>query len=107
MRTRLIVMSACLTLIAPLRNPAAADPAFKVQIISTRSDTWWARALADINGDGLLDIALQNNNARGGWLGWLETQPDLKSWKQHIIAETGRRNFRMRRSRGRRYRQRR
>ena len=88
MRTRLIVMSACLTLIAPLRNPAAADPAFKVQIISTRPDTWWARALADINGDGLLDIALQNNNARGGWLGWLETQPDLKSWKQHIIAET-------------------
>jgi hypothetical protein len=48
---------------------------------------WWARALVDINGDAFLDIALQNNNARGGWLGWLETQPGLKNWKQHIIAK--------------------
>ncbi|MBD3266513.1 DUF1080 domain-containing protein, partial [bacterium] len=35
-----------------------------------------------------LDIALQDNNAHGGWLGWLETQDDLKQWKQHIIAKT-------------------
>jgi 3-keto-disaccharide hydrolase/VCBS repeat protein len=64
------------------------DPAFQIRMISAKAEMWWARALADINNDGLLDIALQNNNARGGWLGWLETQPDLKSWKQHIIAQT-------------------
>jgi hypothetical protein len=63
------------------------QPAFQVQEISDQAEMWWARDLADINGDGLLDIALQNNNARGGWLGWLETQKDLKHWKQHIIAQ--------------------
>ena len=63
-------------------------PTFEVRVISDKADMWWARALADINGDGLLDIALQNNNARGGWLGWLEAQRDLTGWKQHIIAKT-------------------
>lgn len=63
-------------------------PEFKVREISDQAEMWWARSLADINGDGLLDIALQNNNARGGWLGWLETQGDLQNWKQHIIAQT-------------------
>ncbi|MBN2329943.1 MAG: DUF1080 domain-containing protein [Candidatus Omnitrophica bacterium] len=64
------------------------DPAFQIQTISEQAEMWWARALVDINNDGLLDIALQNNNAHGGWLGWLETQADKKNWKRHIIAET-------------------
>jgi len=67
---------------------AAAEPTFEVRVISEQAEMWWARALADIDGDGVLDIALQNNNARGGWLGWLQTQRDLKSWKRHIIALT-------------------
>ena len=64
-----------------------AGPTFEVRVVSEKAEMWWARALADLNGDGLLDIALQNNNARGGWLGWLETQPDMKGWKRHIIAK--------------------
>ncbi len=65
----------------------AADSLFKTQVISDQADMWWARAMTDLNDDGLLDIALQNNNAHGGWLGWLETRGDLKSWKTHVIAE--------------------
>ncbi len=71
---------------ATLAQPT--PPEFRIQMISDQAEMWWARALADINGDGLLDIALQDNNARGGWLGWLETQGDLQNWKQHIIAQT-------------------
>ena len=69
----------------------AEDPAavvFTVRSISDHAEMWWARVLVDINNDGLLDIALQNNNAHGGWLGWLETQDNLDRWKQHIIAKT-------------------
>ncbi len=75
----------CIPVMAEAEQTA---PQFDVQVISENADMWWARALVDINDDGLLDIALQNNNAHGGWLGWLETSDDLKSWKQHIIAET-------------------
>lgn len=64
-----------------------AQPTFEMRVISDKAEMWWARALADINSDGLLDVALQNNNAHGGWLGWLETQRDLRGWEQHIIAE--------------------
>ncbi len=67
---------------------ASDDPPFTKEVISESADMWWARALVDIDNDGLLDIALQNNNARGGWLGWLETRSDMKGWKQHVIAET-------------------
>jgi len=85
-----LLVSFVVCAILPDRTGAAerqADPAFRTQVISSSAEMWWARALADINGDGLLDVALQNNNARGGWLGWLETLPGMKSWKQHIIAE--------------------
>ncbi len=64
-----------------------ADVEFKTYPISTSANLWWARALGDINGDGLQDIALQNDNGHGGWLGWLESRDGGKSWVQHIIAE--------------------
>ena len=90
MRIRLILVCALGMVLCgpvPAAEKQAAAP-FKVQVISEKAEMWWARVLADINKDGLLDIALQNNNARGGWLGWLETQGDMKGWKQHIIAKT-------------------
>lgn len=65
-----------------------ADEIFKKQVISDKAEMWWASALGDVNKDGLWDIVLQDNNAHGGWLGWFETQDDMKTWKQHIIAKT-------------------
>ena len=93
MRTQLLIVAASFVLafclcVATTAAEEPAAPKFKVQVISEQAQMWWARVLADINDDGLFDIALQNNNAHGGWLGWLETQDDLKSWKRHIIAET-------------------
>ncbi|MDP8242870.1 MAG: VCBS repeat-containing protein [Candidatus Hinthialibacter antarcticus] len=77
-------------LIFALTTFAADKPpvSFEVHSIDDNAEMWWARAFADINNDGLLDIALQNNNARGGWLGWLEATDGGKQWQRHIIAET-------------------
>jgi len=58
--------------------------------VSGQANNWWARAMADINGDGLLDIVLQDDNAYGGWLGWLETGQDTARWKLHLIADSAR-----------------
>lgn len=93
MRTRNTLVWSGIVFCAVCRPPMTAaaspdHPTFEVRVISEEAQMWWARALADINGDGLLDVALQNNNARGGWLGWLETQGDLERWETHIIAET-------------------
>lgn len=92
MKIQNALMCTCVVFCAvcwPQITAAASDdhPTFEVRVISEKAQMWWARALADINGDGLLDIALQNNNACGGWLGWLETQPDLQRWEPHIIAK--------------------
>jgi len=62
---------------------------FKPVPISTQANLWWARVPADINQDGILDIALQDNNGYGGWLGWLEGNTNGEIWKIHIIAEKG------------------
>ena len=62
---------------------------------SEGAEWWWARSHADVNQDGLVDFFVINNNARGGWLGWYETQPDLNSSKLHIIAEEGQKAARL------------
>lgn len=62
--------------------------AFETVTVSETANLWWARDAVDLNGDGLLDLALQNNNGHGGWLGWLEASDGGRSWTQHIIAET-------------------
>jgi len=51
-------------------------------------DKWWARSHADVNGDGLLDFFVINNNANGGALLWYETVPGFKKSIKHVIAET-------------------
>ncbi len=59
---------------------------FKTSVIAEDANMWWARALGDVNGDGFLDVVLQDNNAHGGWLGWLEGPKKGAEWKRHIIA---------------------
>jgi len=54
--------------------------------IEDNAENWWARALGDINNDGVLDLVVQNNNAHGGWLGWYEAEKNGKLWTRHIIA---------------------
>ncbi|WKN42423.1 FG-GAP-like repeat-containing protein [Tunicatimonas pelagia] len=59
------------------------------KLVAEGAEWWWARSHADVNQDGLVDFFVINNNARGGWLGWYETQADLNSAKLHIIADEG------------------
>jgi len=60
----------------------------KHQLVENGADKWWARTHADVNGDGLLDFYVINNNANGGALLWYETVPGFGESKKHIIAET-------------------
>lgn len=86
-----IFIPICLLLVISTSAAFAAENApvpFQIHTIDENADMWWARVLVDLNGDGLIDIALQNNNARGGWLGWLEASDGGKKWKRNIIAET-------------------
>jgi len=69
---------------------AAEDVVFETHtIVQGEADKWWARSHADVNGDGLLDFFVVNNNATGGWLGWYETVPGFGESIRHIIAEAG------------------
>ncbi|MFO7774439.1 MAG: hypothetical protein R6W89_01450, partial [Candidatus Hydrogenedentota bacterium] len=73
-----------------LMAAAAAEAetlAFESRTIAEDVTHWWARALGDVNDNGLLDIILQYDNAHGGRLGWLETSDDAASWARHTIAE--------------------
>ena len=60
----------------------------KHTIISDGAETWWARSHADVNNDGLLDLYVVDNNAKGGALLWFETVPGFGESKKHVIAET-------------------
>ena len=55
--------------------------------VTEEANMWWARVPADLTGNGLTDLALQDGNAYGGWLGYLEAV-DLHTWEVKVIAET-------------------
>ncbi|MFO7902939.1 MAG: FG-GAP repeat domain-containing protein [Planctomycetota bacterium] len=61
---------------------------FEGRAIETEAVLWWARALGDINGNGLTDMFLQDNNGHGGTLRWYETREGGKAWTARLIADT-------------------
>lgn len=71
---------------SPAVRPAAT-PSFESRTIETNAVLWWARALGDVNGNGLTDLLLQDNNGHGGVLRWYETRDPGTAWTMHVIAE--------------------
>ncbi|MGI9174520.1 MAG: hypothetical protein ACR2GR_04295, partial [Rhodothermales bacterium] len=70
---------------------AQADSAalrFEAVPIEDEAELWWARVPGDVNGDGVVDFIVQNNNGFGGWLAWYEAADSGRTWARHIIAET-------------------
>jgi hypothetical protein len=63
-------------------------PEFSVKTAFNSANMMWAKTMADINGNGILDIVFQDGNARGGWLGWFETSDNIDSWQLHVIADS-------------------
>lgn len=79
-----------LLLFGVLASPVAAQVKFEESVVSDGYLGWWARTLADLNQDGLLDvIVLKQSRGYGkvspGWLGWYQAEEGGKKWTKHII----------------------
>ncbi|GJM29001.1 MAG: hypothetical protein DHS20C17_16360 [Cyclobacteriaceae bacterium] len=59
---------------------------FISSLASDSANLWWARTLVDVDGDGILDVALHDNNGYGGWLGYLKGRIDGELWETVIVA---------------------
>jgi hypothetical protein len=81
----LLLLGTMLVNAAPARDGTSLS--FEARVIETEAVLWWARALGDVNGDGLTDMFLQDNNGHGGTLRWYETRPGGAAWTAHVIAE--------------------
>jgi hypothetical protein len=85
-----LVPSVFLLLVAPADcQTVRGEPPlrFQARTVETEAVLWWARALGDVNGNGLTDILLQDNNGHGGALRWYETRDGGTAWTMHVIAE--------------------
>lgn len=69
----------------PTEEPRAVT--FASRQIANDANLWWARDFVDVNGDGILDVALQDNNGSGGWLGYLAGSQEQTHWEKVIVAE--------------------
>ena len=65
----------------------SAMPTFVSVSIAADANLWWARALADVDGDQILDVVLIDNNGSAGWLGYLKGNLEGLPWERHIVAE--------------------
>ncbi len=61
---------------------------FESRLIADDANLWWARTFHDVDGDGIKDIILHDNNGSGGWLGYLSGNKDNAVWGKVIIAES-------------------
>jgi len=78
-----LVPSVFLLLVAPADcQTVRGEPPlrFQARTVETEAVLWWARALGDVNGNGLTDILLQDNNGHGGALRWYETRDGGTGW---------------------------
>lgn len=71
----------------PVEEPPK-EITFSSSLISNSANLWWARTLADVDGDGLLDVVLHDSNGSGGWMGYLKGRTDGQLWETVIVAET-------------------
>ncbi len=69
------------------RDESPKELAFTEIKVSDSAQLWWARDFVDVDGDGLLDVALINNNGSGGWMGYLKSNDQGLPWETIIVAE--------------------
>jgi hypothetical protein len=65
----------------------AGELGFEQRLIMDSALYLWAHCPADLTGDGITDLVFIYNNARGGYLGYLEGQQATGLWQEHVIAE--------------------
>jgi hypothetical protein len=68
-------------------NTGGNELSFESRVIMDSALFLWAHCPADITGDGITDLVFIYNNARGGYLAYLEGQKSPGTWEEHLIAE--------------------
>ncbi len=86
-RVSLFLRAAALPLAVLAGHGAVSPPVFIPRLVETKAVLWWARAPADVNGDGLPDLFVQDNNGHGGVLCWYENRERGAAWTRRVIAE--------------------
>ena len=83
----LVLFVIVLALAACQTKTIKRDLVFEPRLILDSALYLWAHCPADITGDGISDLVYIHNNARGGYLGYLEGRKAPGLWEAHIIAE--------------------
>jgi hypothetical protein len=81
-----MIKLARLVVVVSLGSPPTTEASFDVYTIETNAVLMWARAIGDVNGDGLADVLFQDSNGYGGSLGWFEARDGGRSWVRRTIA---------------------